>query len=239
MEKLKAAVHALGMEYTEKMDAQFRFYMEGVLSRNREINLTAITDEEEFITKHFIDSVLCADMPEMHKATAIIDIGTGAGFPGVPLAILFPKKSFVLADSLKKRLNIIEELCAGAGIFNVTVVHARAEDLAKSKEHREAYDLCISRAVANMATLAEYCLPFIKQGGYFLAYKGPDAEAELSEARGAIFLLGGNRERIHGPRQELLPLFPLQHKIAVIKEIKGTPSKYPRKAGLPSKEPLK
>lgn len=239
MERLQAAVRALGIEYTEKADMQFRFYMEGILSRNESINLTAITDRDEFITKHFIDSVICADMKEMQDADSVIDIGTGAGFPGVPLAILFPDKRFVLADSLKKRLNIIEELCNEAGIKNVTAVHARAEDLAKSKEHREAYDLCVSRAVANMATLAEYCLPFLKVGGYFLAYKGPDAEEEVSLAKGAVFLLGGREERIYDPKDELIPFFPLRHKIVVIKKIKGTPSKYPRKAGLPSKEPLK
>ncbi|MGN0714352.1 MAG: 16S rRNA (guanine(527)-N(7))-methyltransferase RsmG, partial [Anaerovoracaceae bacterium] len=145
-------------------------------------------------------------------------------------------KQFILMDSLKKRLNIIDELTSSIGIRNVSTVHARAEELARNKEHREQYDLCVSRAVANLATLSEYCLPFIRQGGYLLAYKGPDAEEEIAQAKKAIFLLGGQLERV-----ESAPLnrYGLDHRILFIKKVRNTPAKYPRKAGTPSKDPLK
>lgn len=239
MERLKAVLHAMGIACDETAEKQFITYMQGVLAWNEKVNMTAITDPNEFVTKHFIDSILCAEMKEVQSANSIIDIGTGGGFPGVPLAILYPEKKFTLVDSLKKRLKIIEELCAEADIHNVTVIHGRAEDLAKQKEHREQYDLCVSRAVANLTTLAEYCLPFVKKSGFFLAYKGSDAAAELAEAEHAISLLGGRLEKTYEPRQEILPYFSLRHKILFIKKIKDTPSKYPRKAGVPSKEPLK
>ena len=139
-------------------------------------------------------------------------------------------------DSLNKRLKIIDELCGQIGIGNVTTVHARAEELAKNKAHREQYDLCVSRAVANMAVLAEYCLPFIKVGGCLMAYKGPDAEREVEEARKALYLLGGQVEEI---REGNLKEFGIDHKVVIIKKVKNTPSKFPRKAGTPAKEPLK
>ena len=162
-------------------------------------------------------------------------MGTGAGFPGVPLAILSPQKTFVLMDSLKKRLNVIDTLTSSIGISNVVTVHARAEELARNKSHRQQYDLCISRAVANLATLAEYCLPFIRLGGYLLAYKGPDADDEIASARKAVFLLGGELERVEFTRMQE---YGLDHRILFIKKIRNTPEKYPRKAGIPSKNPL-
>ena len=236
MERLRAALSAMNIEYTEKQEEQFAAYMDGVLAWNERVNLTAIRERGEFITKHFIDSVLCAGEPEIRNARKIIDVGTGAGFPGVPLAIVFPQKEFVLMDSLNKRLKIIKELCEHTGIKNVSTIHARAEELAKSKAHRESYDACISRAVANLSTLCEYCLPFTAKGGSFLAYKGPDLATELNGASRAIELLGGRLDRICEPQ---IPGFELEHKILFIKKIKETPAKYPKKAGIPSKEPLK
>ena len=173
MDKIRKALDELGIKYNDEMIGKFSIYMDGVLEWNEKINLTAITDRDEFIEKHFIDSVLAAGASEVLNAENVIDVGTGAGFPGIPLAIIFPDKEFVLMDSLNKRLKVINDLCRRADINNVTTVHCRAEELAKNREHREKYDLCISRAVANMSTLSEYCLPFIKPGGYFLAYKGP------------------------------------------------------------------
>ncbi len=219
----------------EKIDPKFEKYMEGILSYNEHINLTAITDREEFIVKHYLDSLLCTDFPEYEQAEKIIDVGTGAGFPGVPLAIRSPEKSFVLMDSLKKRLKIVDELCGEAGITNVTTLHGRAEDLSHGKAHREKYDLSVSRAVARLSVLAEYCLPFIKVGGYLLAYKGPEAEKELKEAEKAIALLGGKGVAI---RKGKLEEYGIDHNIIVIEKISPTPAKYPRKAGTPAKEPL-
>ena len=236
MQKLISALEKLNISYTETMISQFRQYMEETLIWNEKINLTAITEREDFIIKHFIDSVLAADAQEVKEAENIIDVGTGAGFPGVPLAILFPQKQFVLMDSVNKRLKVIDDICAKTKIRNVTTVHSRAEELAQSKQHREKYDLCVSRAVANMATLSEYCLPFIRLGGYFLAYKGPDYEEELTKARTAIQVLGG---RVESVRERALSDLGLHHKIIYIRKERQTPAKYPRKAGIPSKEPLK
>ena len=236
MEKLRNALTQLNIEYTEGMIDQFKGYMDGILEKNQFINLTAITDSDEFVVKHFIDSVLSAPAEEVKRAETIIDVGTGAGFPGIPLAIIFPDKKFVLMDSLAKRLKIIDELCGQLGITNVTTVHARAEEMARMKEHREKYDLCIARAVANMATLSEYCLPFIAKGGYFLAYKGPDYAEELKAAKNAVRILGGEVKDV---RYASLPDFDLDHKIVYIEKTGMTPAKYPRKAGTPSKEPLR
>ena len=234
--QIKDAFDAVSVSCTIDMAQQLERYMEGVLSWNEKVNLTAITDRDEFIIKHFLDSVLCCGFPEYESAKKIIDVGTGAGFPGIPLAVVSPEKQFILMDSLKKRLNIIDELTDSIGIQNVSTVHARAEELARNKEHREQYDLCVSRAVANLATLSEYCLPFIRQGGYLLAYKGPDADDEIAQAKKAVFLLGGQLERV-----ESAPLnqYGLDHRILFIKKVRNTPAKYPRKAGIPSKDPLK
>ena len=236
MDSLKKALDELNISYTEKQIQQFASYMDGVLEWNEKVNLTAITEHEEFIAKHFVDSVLCADFDEFKNAKTVIDVGTGGGVPGVPLAIMAPDKKFVLMDSLNKRLKIIDELTAEAGIMNTQTVHARAEELARNKNHREKYDVCVSRAVANLTTLSEYCLPFIKVGGYLLAYKGPDADQEIKDAAKAISILGGKLEKVE---KSGLESFGLDHRILFIKKVKNTPAKYPRKAGTPSKEPLK
>ena len=236
MDSLKKALDELNISYTEKQIQQFASYMDGVLEWHEKVNLTAITEHEEFIAKHFVDSVLCADFDEFKNAKTVIDVGTGGGFPGVPLAIMAPDKKFVLMDSLNKRLKIIDELTAEAGIMNTQTVHARAEELARNKNHREKYDVCVSRAVANLTTLSEYCLPFIKVGGYLLAYKGPDADQEIKDAAKAISILGGKLEKVE---KSGLESFGLDHRILFIKKVKNTPAKYPRKAGTPSKEPLK
>lgn len=235
MKQLIAAFAGLGISYDETMLEQFRLYMEGILKWNESINITSIKEKEEFIQRHYIDSLLCAPSKEFRKAKRVIDVGTGGGFPGVPLALIAPDKEFLLMDSLNKRIKVIQELCAELGIKNVTAVHDRAEDLAQKKEHREAYDLCLSRAVANLSTLSEYCLPFLKRGGYFLSYKSLDIEKEIKQAKKAIHILGGNIDR-----EEIADLdgFDLQHKIIFIKKIKRTPAKFPRKAGTPSKDPL-
>ena len=232
---LKKSFEAMNIENSQELIEKFRIYMEGVLEWNEKVNLTTITDPDEFAIKHFVDSIICANYPEYINAAKIIDVGTGAGFPGIPLSIISPEKEFILMDSLNKRLKIIDELCQRADIKNVVTLHARAEELAKNKAHRERYDLCVSRAVANMAVLAEYCLPFIKVGGFLMAYKGPEAENEVREAEHALSLLGGRAEEI---RNGNLKEFGIDHKVVVIKKVSNTPSKYPRKPGTPTKEPL-
>ena len=234
MKHLLEAVKSLGMELSEEQIRQFEAYRAGVLEWNEKVNLTAIPDPEEFEMKHFADSVMSAGNDIMKNAKKIIDVGTGGGFPGIPLAILFPDKQFTLMDSLGKRIKIIDQLAKEIGIKNVELVHARAEDLAKKKEYREQYDVCVSRAVANLATLSEYCIPFVKIGGYFAPYKTAAAEEEIAEGKKALFILGGHLESVSEFSDA-----ELDHTILWIKKVKMTPVKYPRKAGTPSKEPLK
>lgn len=210
--------------------------MEGILAWNEKVNLTNITDPAEFRIKHNADSLMCVDFPEFLEAETVIDVGTGGGFPGIPLAVYAPEKHFTLLDSLNKRLKIIDELAGELEIKNITLAHGRAEDAARAKEHREKYDLCVSRAVSNLATLSEYCLPFIKVGGYLLAYKGPGAEEEVKEAAKALKILGGSLIDI---RETSMEEYGLDHRILVIKKVRNTPKAYPRKAGTPLKEPLK
>ncbi|MBR4023782.1 MAG: 16S rRNA (guanine(527)-N(7))-methyltransferase RsmG [Firmicutes bacterium] len=224
------------MKLTEEKNAILEKYMEGILAWNEKVNLTNITDPAEFRIKHNADSLMCVDFPEFLDAETVIDVGTGGGFPGIPLAVYAPEKQFILLDSLNKRLKIIDELAGELGIKNITLVHGRAEDAARAKEHREKYDLCVSRAVSNLATLSEYCLPFIKVGGYLLAYKGPGAEEEVKEAAKALKILGGSLVDI---RETSMEEYGLDHRILVIKKVRNTPKAYPRKAGTPLKEPLK
>lgn len=236
LQKLRDVLKELGISYTEQMIEQFAAYRTEVLEWNEKVNLTAIKDPEEFELKHFIDSVMVCGNSEWKDCKKIIDVGTGAGFPGVPLAILYPEREFVLMDSLGKRIKILEQICEKLGILNVSLIHARAEELARKKEYRAQFDLCLSRAVANLAVLAEYCIPFVKCGGYFAAYKTAEAAVEIRESEKAVSILGGSIKR-----EAYLDVkgIDLDHQIVWIKKEEETPAKYPRKAGTPSKEPLK
>ncbi|MGN0704643.1 MAG: 16S rRNA (guanine(527)-N(7))-methyltransferase RsmG [Lentihominibacter sp.] len=236
MKNVESICNRFNIDYDDAKRQKYEGYMESVLEKNKHINLTAITDRDEFIKKHYIDSLLCAFSPEFENAHTVIDVGTGGGFPGIPLAIAFPEKEFVLIDSLNKRIKIINELCEIHDIRNVTALHGRAEELGRNRKYRESFDICVSRAVANMSTLAEYCLPFVRVGGSFIAYKGPDCSDELKNASNAIKLLGGKISRIDNPHLDELPF---EHTLIYIDKIESTGSKYPRKAGTPSKEPIK
>jgi len=235
MSVIKEVFEKLQIADSGEKEKQLLDYRDEILQRNQFINLTAITEPEEFLMKHYVDSLLCVSSEEFQRANRIIDVGTGAGFPGIPLAISFPEKEFILMDSLKKRLRVIEELCCKFGIHNVTVLHGRAEELGRRKEYREQFDLCVSRAVANLSTLSEYCLPFVRTGGSFISYKGPDCDTEVKNASRAISLLGGKLERIETPEIEKIPF---EHRLIYIKKVNKTLSKYPRKPGTPSKEPI-
>lgn len=236
MEKLARALNLLGVNFQEDALDTFQRYMDLVLCWNKNVNLTSITDKNEFITKHFIDSIAICSFPQMNKVKRVIDVGTGAGFPGIPLAIVYPDKEFLLIDSLNKRIKIIDEISSVIGLTNVTIMHGRAEDLAHIKEYREQFDLCVSRAVAKLAVLSELCLPFVKVGGWFAAYKSEGIEREIEESHNSYKLLGGQLDKNDSISMEG---FGLDHRILMIKKINNTPTKYPRKAGTPAKNPLK
>lgn len=236
MRKLIGALEDIGLSNKADTSEKFERYMKLVLSWNEKVNLTSIKEREDFIKKHYIDSIAICGFQQFKAARHIIDVGTGAGFPGIPLAILNPEKEFLLMDSLNKRIRIIEELAKEIGLRNVTFRHARAEELARIKDYREQFDLAVSRAVANLAVLSEYCLPFVRVGGWFAAYKSGIAEEELAGSLRAIELLGGQPES----NQEInIKGFDLDHRILFIRKVKNTGSKYPRKTGTPAKDPLK
>ena len=209
-----------------------------ILEWNEKINVTAIRDPKEFDRKNVQDSLAILPLPEYEGAKEVLDMGTGGGFPGLPLAVCSPEKSFVLADAIGKKLKVVQAAAQELGLVNVETVHARAEDMAKTKVHREHYDLVVSRAVANMATLSEYCLPFVKLGGFFIAYKTEDAAEEIEAAKGAIARLGGQIRRIEKASSNNDALLN-GHVFVVVEKIAKTPKEYPRKAGTPGKDPLK
>jgi 16S rRNA (guanine527-N7)-methyltransferase len=235
MKYLKKAMTQLGIKYDDETIEQFQTYRELVLSWNEKLNLTAIKDPEDFEIKHFVDSLLCCGYPAFNQAKKMIDVGTGAGFPGMPLAICFPQKEFVLVDSTNKKIKILNEIIETLNLSNVSTIHARAEDLAREKLHRERYDLCLSRAVANLALLSEYCLPFVKVNGHFAAYKALNSEEEIEASHKALQVLGG---KLEARTTVAVDGVELNHQILWIKKSKATPANYPRKAGIPVKSPI-
>lgn len=236
MKKLAIALDLIGVSYKKETLEKHQRYMNLVLDWNKRVNLTSIIDKEDFEIKHFVDSIAICGFPQIQEIKRVIDVGTGAGFPGIPLAIIYPEKEFLLMDSLNKRIKIIDEISREIGLSNVTFWHGRAEDLAHMKKYREQFDLCVSRAVANLAVLSEFCLPFVKVGGWFAAYKTGGIGEELEAGKNAIRQLGGHLEESQTIKMER---FDLDHRILMIKKIKMTLSKYPRKAGTPTKNPLK
>lgn len=214
-------------------------YKERILEINKMVNITRITDPKEFDSKHYIDSLACCDSPEFIQADSVIDIGSGGGFPGVPLAVIYPEKEFLLMDSSSKRMKIVHEITTDLGINNVTTIHGRAEELARTAEYREKFDVCVSRAVAALPTLCEYCIPFVKVGGCFISYKGPDSHKEISSASNAISTLGGKLDRVMENGSTVFAGTGNEgHRMIYIWKEMHTPDKYPRGGGKPSKKPL-
>ena len=228
----------LSVSLSGEQKKQFFRYYELLIQWNQVMNLTAITELSEVVTKHFTDSLLLVStLPEIKTAAYhCIDVGTGAGFPGIPLKIAFPNLEITLLDSLNKRVGFLNEVIKELGLTGISAVHGRAEDFGRDNKYREQYDLCVSRAVANMSTLSEYCLPFVKTGGFFIPYKSGKSEEEVKQAASAVKKLGGEMGEIV---THILPGTDVERTFIPVKKVGITPKKYPRKAGMPSKEPLK
>lgn len=224
---------AIGIELSDEQLEQFLTYYEMLIEKNKVMNLTAITDFDEVFEKHFEDSLSLIQAVDLEKSQAVIDLGTGAGFPGIPLKIAFPNLQITLADSLNKRILFLDDVIRELGLTGIDTVHGRAEDLAKNSDYREKFDLCVSRAVANLSTLSEYCLPFVKIGGKFISYKAGECDEEVAASKSSIFLLGGKISDI-----KKFELGESGRAFVIIDKVSGTPKKYPRKAGTPSKDPL-
>ena len=233
--KFRSDLEALEITLTEKQIEQFLIYYEMLVEWNEFMNLTAITEYNEVMKKHFIDSISLIKAYDVTKSAKVIDVGTGAGFPGLALKIAYPNLQVTLLDSLNKRIQFLNEVIDKLQLDGVETIHGRAEDFAKAGKLRETFDLCVSRAVANLSTLSEYCLPFVKVGGQFISYKSEKITEEMSAADNAIKLLGG---KVKDQVEFTLPESDIYRNLFVIEKVKETPKKFPRKAGLPSKEPL-
>lgn len=233
LDKFEKGLKDLQIELSDEQVQQFLTYYEKLVETNKVMNLTAITEFEEVVEKHFLDSLSLVKVCDLSKEIRILDLGTGAGFPGIPLKIAFPELEIVLADSLNKRIKFLQDVIEELDLKKITAVHARAEELARNKEYREGFDLCVSRAVANLSTLSEYCMPFVKIGGNFISYKSGEVDEEVLNAKHAIFLLGGKTKEVFK-----FDLYEQKRSFVIIEKTKGTPKAYPRKAGTPGKQPL-
>ena len=233
--KFDLELEKIGITLNERQKQQFDKYYEMLVEWNKVMNLTGITEYDEVNLKHFTDSLTIARTQEMQKVQSVIDIGTGAGFPGIPLKIAFPHLKVVLLDSLNKRIKFLDAVIEELGLENISTIHGRAEDFAKKKEYREQFDLCVSRAVANLATLSEYCLPYVKVGGMFIPYKSGEIDEEVKGSKKAVKVLGGEIEDVV---KFELPGTDIGRSFVKIHKVKNTAKKYPRKAGMPSREPI-
>ncbi len=220
---------------SDRQTEQFLLYYEMLVEKNKVMNLTAITEFDEVMKKHFVDSLSLVKVCDLNSSVSVIDVGTGAGFPGIALKIAFPDLKVTLLDSLNKRIIFLREVIDSLGLKQIDAIHGRAEDFAKPGKLREKYDLCVSRAVANLAALSEYCLPYVKVGGKFISYKSEKGTEEIENAKHAVAALGGKiKDRICFT----LPSSDLNRCLIVIDKVKQTPNRYPRKAGTPNKSPL-
>ena len=234
-DKFKKILQEWNITLSDEQEWQFSTFYEMLVEKNKVMNLTAITEFDEVIEKHFLDSVSLGAVLDLKKELKVLDMGTGAGFPGIPLKIIYPNLQITLADSLNKRETFLNEVIEALKLNGIEAIHARAEELARNAAYREQYDLCVSRAVANLSTLSEYCLPFVALNGMFVPYKSGEIEEEVEAAKKAIFLLGGELKQVH---QFSFGENDLHRSFVLIEKKKKTPKTYPRKAGTPAKQPL-
>lgn len=232
---IKEEVSKLGIDLNEEQVNQFNIYYNMLIEKNKVMNLTAITEFDDVLRKHFVDSLCIIKAIDISKEMNLLDLGTGAGFPGIPLKIAFPNIKITLMDSLNKRLNFLNDVISELKLKNIETVHGRAEEMGNNSLYRENFDLCVSRAVAKLYSLSEYCMPFVRVGGSFIAYKSDDISLELENSQNAISVLGGKfKDKV----SFVLPDSDIQRTLVIINKVKATPKKYPRQAGKPSKEPL-
>ncbi|MDF2950668.1 MAG: rsmG [Anaerocolumna sp.] len=236
IELLEDSLLKIGLTLNSKQIEQFIKYYDMLIEKNKVMNLTAITEFEEVINKHFVDSLSIIKVYKTMEEKKVLDMGTGAGFPGIPLKIAFPSLNITLLDSLNKRVNFLNDVVSELDLKNIQAIHGRAEDFGKDINFRGQYDLCVSRAVAKLSTLSEYCLPYVKINGYFISYKSGNIEEELEESKRAIKVLGGEIDLVD---RFNLPGTDMERSFIVIKKILTTPKIYPRSAGKPTKEPIK
>lgn len=226
----------LNISLNKNQIEQFYRYYELLIEWNKVMNLTTITDYDEVNEKHFIDSLSIVKILDFLDIKTVIDVGTGAGFPGIPLKIVFPHLKIVLLDSLQKRVNFLDTVINEIGLNSIITLHGRAEDFARKSEYREQFDLCVSRAVANLSVLSEYCIPYVKMGGIFIAYKSGNMQEELKQSEIAVKVLGGSIENVE---KFNLPQSEIERSLILIRKRKSTEKKYPRKAGVPVKNPIR
>jgi len=234
-DRLRTAAADFGMPLSDEQVRMFFHYQEVLLEWNQKMNLTAITDPQEIAVKHFIDSLSCLDSDVFPVGCSVVDVGTGAGFPGLPLKIYRPDIYLCLIDSLQKRTNFLQTVVKDLGMKNVEIHHLRAEEAGRQKIRRARFDVAVSRAVARLSVLCELCLPLVRVGGYFVAMKGAKFREEISEAEGAVKLLGGRIRRV---KEVCLPGLEDVRAVIFIEKQKATPEKYPRRPGIPEKDPL-
>ena len=236
LNRFRYGLEKLNIELSENKIKQFLIYYEMLMEKNKVMNLTAITEFQDVVEKHFLDSLSIAGNMDLSHDFKILDLGTGAGFTGIPLKIVFPELEIVLMDSLNKRIVFLQDVIAELNLDKIMAVHGRAEEMARKKEYREQFDFCLSRAVANLSSLSEYCIPFVKEGGMFISYKSGEIEEELNQAKKAVCLLGGEIEDVD---KFILAGTDISRSFVKIRKIKRTPKTYPRKAGTPAKNPIK
>ncbi len=234
MKMFEQGLAEIGIELSDLQKQQFTDYYEMLIEKNKVMNLTAITEFSEVITKHFIDSLALIKAIDL-KNQKLLDIGTGAGFPGIPLKIAFPDLDIILLDSLNKRLTFLSEVIEHLNLRKISTLHGRAEDYGKNPDYREKFDLCVSRAVAKLSSLSEYCIPYVKKDGFFISYKSGKVEEELIASERALQILGSKVDKVLSFD---LPGTDIERTLVRIKKVSQTPKNYPRSAGKPSKEPL-